>query len=122
MNWAEISAAASALGAVYVAVRRVVVHQNQAVRKMIQSECKGLSVQIDTLEDNYKTLNARLDSVMKSIGELKAHQASTRTALEDVHGEIKKAIIENTSALKEVQKSKVEWITNELAVIKGKKN
>ena len=121
MNWPEISAAITALVALYGALRRIVKLQASSIRTIVKSECRSLAIDIENLEDRIKHIDSRLDSVMKTIGELKAHQTSTRTALDRVHDEIQSAIHENTAALKEVQKSKLEWLTNELAVLKNKK-
>ena len=121
MNWPEISAAITALAGIYAGLRRIVKLQASSIRTIVKSECRSLAIDIENLEDRIKQIDSRLDSVMKVIGELKAHQASTRTALDRVHDEIHTAIQENTKALKDVQKSKLEWLTNELAVLKSKK-
>lgn len=92
-----------------------------SVEKTVAVEAKFLLTQVENVERAQLNTNTSVGLLSQTIVELKVQQAATRLEIENLKlatGRVAKA---SEEAVKEIEKSRQQWISETLLLIKGKK-
>jgi DNA repair exonuclease SbcCD ATPase subunit len=122
INWENITAALTALATLYGLLRKVINNSREYLKKMILSETTYISQQLRDQEKQITKLSREIDSLQRSITELKTMERSSRSAISQLEIGIRAAIQDNTKAIQDAKKTEAEWLSDALIKIKGMAN
>lgn len=89
------------------------------VKKLIEFEVSGLAQRVTNLQGIVIDLRKKTEEIMKEQGEIRTQLVGQRILIGEIAADVKAGQKEQAAAMVRLEKSSVEWITDELAKIKG---
>lgn len=121
INWPELLTAIGAVAGHMFVMWRKGSKDSAKVKDKLCEESKYTNSQIYQLQTQQHSAVTAIGLLTNSINDLRAQQAATRLSVQDLKLSVEKSAKETELAIKEIERSKQQWINETLLMIKGKK-